>query len=148
MAHLIKLYEWIVKTESNFLDNLDESTIDAGDTYWKNLDKSCLVFLMFMVVISIVMCIGYFTTYNKMPGRHYRPTHWLVFYIATILTSSIGTGLIGYFLAKPTIKGSGWLLFDIAVGNLLYSFLIFGALSIIWWLFLPTNAYRLLKKRI
>lgn len=147
MAHLIKAYKWIVGTESKFTDSLEPSTREAGEMYWNTLDKSCLALLLYMAVLSIGMCILYFTYYNTIPGRHYRRTHWIGFYLIMAILSALGTGLLGYIMATPTVKGSGWLIFDIAVGNLLYSILAFGILSVIWWMFLPTNAYRLIKKR-
>lgn len=148
MAHLIKLYKQFTGTESEFLGNLNEATREAGDIYWRNLDKSCSAFLILMLAISIGICICYFTIYNKFPGRHYRPTHWAGFYILSALLALVGTWWLGWLLANPTVKGAGWLLFDISLGNLCYSILIFGILSVIWWLFLPTNAYRPFKKLI
>ncbi len=148
MTHLIKLYKPFVGTESKFTDALEESTKEAGEIYWRNLDKSCLAFLLLMLVVSIGICICYFTIYNKYPGRHYRLTHWGGFYILSALTAFLGTWGLGWLLAKPTVQGAGWLLLDISLGNLCYTIIIYGILSVIWWLFLPTNAYRPIKKRI
>lgn len=144
---LIGIYKWFVGTESKFVDSVAEGSQDLATSYWDSLNSACLFFILFLVVISIILCVYYFTAYNEQPHRHYRRTHWIGFYIGTVLFEFVGTAFLGYLLTKPTVKGSGFLIWEIAVGNAVYSIIIFGVLSVIWWLFLPTNAYRLIGNR-
>ena len=147
MAHLIKMYKFIVGTESKFTDALDASTQEAGEEYWHTLDKACLVLFLAMLIITIGLCVLYFTYYNNRPGRHYRVSHWVRFYVGAITASFVSTWLLSYILATPTVKGAEWLVFDIAIGNLEYSIILFLFMSIIWWRYLPTNAYRVIKRK-
>lgn len=139
---LIGVYKLFVGTESKFIDSVNEGSQDLAESFWASLNSSCLFFVLFLVVISVCLCIYYFTAYNEQPGRHYRRTHWVGFYIGTVVFMFLGTAGLGYILTNPTVKGSESLIWDIALGNAVYSIAIFGVLSFIWWLFaLPTNAY-------
>ena len=144
---LIKTYKFFVGSETKFVDSVPEGSKDIAENYWASLDNACLFFLIFLAVVSIGVCAWYFTGYNELPGRHYRRSHWIGHYIGAAIISLLGTAALGYILTNPTVKGSGWLIWDIAFGNFIYAIIIFGVLSVIWWLFLPTNAYRLIGKR-
>ena len=139
---LISIYKPFVGKEPNFVDSFPQDTQDLAEHFWASLNSSCLFFVLFLVVISVCLCIYYFTAYNEQPGRHYRRTHWVGFYIGTVVFMFLGTAVLGYILTNPTVKGFESLIWDIALGNAVYSIAIFGVLSFIWWLFaLPTNAY-------
>ena len=139
---LISIYKPFVGKEPKFVDSFPQDTQDLAVHFWASLNSSCLFFVLFLVVISVCLCIYYFTAYNEQPGRHYRRTHWVGFYIGTVVFMFLGTAVLGYILTNPTVKGFESLIWDIALGNAVYSIAIFGVLSFIWWLFaLPTNAY-------
>ena len=142
----IEAYRPFTGSEAKFLDRVPEGSQEIAENYWLSLDSKCLSFLIILIAITIIGCVSYFTVYNEQPGRHYRITHWLCFYIGTIIIVLLGTAGLGYWFCPPTINGSGELIWDIAIGNLVYSTIIFGLLSIFWWLFLPTNAYRIINK--
>lgn len=138
---LISVYKPFVGTESKFIDSVNEGSQDLAESFWANLNSSCLWFLLFLGV-SVLICIYYYTEYNEKPHRHYRRTHWVGFYIGTVVFMFLGTAGLGYILTKPSVKGSESLIWDIALGNAVYSIIIFGLLSFFWWLLaLPTNAY-------
>lgn len=144
---LISFYKFFVGTESKFVDSVTQGSQDLAERYWASLNSACLFFILFLVVMSIILCVYYFTAYNEQPRRHYRRTHWIGFYIGTVVFIFLGTAALGFLLTKPTVTGSKSLIWDIAAGNAVYSILIFGVLSVVWWLWLPTNAYRLIGKR-
>lgn len=144
---LICLYKLFVGTESKFLDKYPPETQDIAQSFWNSLNSSCLFFVIFLLGVSILFCAFYFTAYNEMPGRHYKRVHWIGFYIGTLLVSFFGTAELGYLLNNTSLNGSASLIWDIAFGNLVYSFFIYGVLSCIWFLFLPTNAYRLIGNK-
>ena len=142
----IEAYRPFTGSETKFLDRVPEGSQEIAENYWLSLDSKCLSFLIILIAITIIGCVSYFTVYNEQPGLLYRITHWLCFYIGTIIIVLLGTAGLGYWFCPPTINGSGELIWDIAIGNLVYSTIIFGLLSIFWWLFLPTNAYRIINK--
>lgn len=144
---LISFYKYFVGTESQFLDKYPPETQDIAQSFWNGLNDSCLFLILYFVLVSTILCISYFTWYNEMPGRHYKRSHWFGFYIATLLISFFGTALIGYLLNKTSLNGSAYLIWRIALGNLVYSFLLYGFLSLGWFWKLPTNAYRLIGKK-
>lgn len=144
---LINLYKPFIGTKSKFLDKYPEDSQDIADQFWNSINDSCLFFILFLIAVSIGLCIFYFWIYNEVPGRHYKRTHWLCIYLITVLLAFFGTAALGYVLTNPSLNSSSLLLWKIAFGNLLYSIAIFGLFSCIWWLFLPTNAYNPLRKR-
>lgn len=144
---LIGLYKLFVGTESEFLDKYPIETQDIAQRFWNSLNSSCLFFVMFLLAVSTLLCAFYFTAYNEMPGRHYKRNHWIGFYIGTLLVSFFGTAVLGYLLNNTSLNGSSSLIWDIAFGNLVFSILIYGVLSCIWFMFLPTNAYRLIGNK-
>lgn len=144
---LIDLYKPFVGTESKFLDSVPQGSQDIAESYWDSLNSACLFIVIFLLLASIGSCVSYFTWYNDIPGRHYKRTHWWGFFIFNAVFSVLGTAALGYILTSPTVKGSSWLIWDIALGNCIYAVAIFVILSVIWWLFLPTNAYRLIGNR-
>jgi hypothetical protein len=145
---LISFYRPFVGTEAKFLDNYtSEETQEIAQKFWNSLNSSCLFFILVLVGVSLLLCISYFTWYNEMPGRHYKPSHWFGFYIVTVLVSFFGTAALGYLLNKTSLDGSAFLIWEIAFGNLIYSILLYGLFSCFWFLWLPTNAYRLIGKK-
>lgn len=139
---LIKLYEPFVGNLAKLQDKFDEDSIDLATNYWNQLDEKCIIFVIMLAVISLGSCIAYFTVYNNMPGRHYQRMHWAMFFLLQAVAGCGFTYLVAYLFAKPTLDGTGMLIFNIALGNMVYSIFSFGILSVIWWIFLPTNAYR------
>lgn len=142
----IGIYEPFVGSETQFIDSVPEGSREIAQSYWFSLNSVCLYFIIAGLVITIGLCVYYFTAYNKIPGRHYKPIYWAGFYIGTILLTFIVTLVLGFILTKTTLNGTSTLVWNIAMGNAVYSFVLFGLLSVIWWLCLPTNAYRLLKR--
>ena len=144
---LISIYRLFVGTETKFLDRYPKDTQDIAQTFWNDLNSACLFFLILLFGVSILFCAFYFTAWNNMPRRHYRPSHWIGAYIITFLVVFFCTVALGYMLTNTSLNGSASLIWDIAFGNAVYSFIIFGLLSIAWFLWLPTNAYRLIGKK-
>lgn len=144
---LISIYRFFVGKETQFLDGYPKETQDIAQTFWNELNSACMFFLIYLFGVSILFCAFYFTAWNEMPGRHYRPSHWICAYAITLLVVFFGTAALGYMRTNTSLNGSASLIWDIALGNVVYSFFIFGLLSIVWFLWLPTNAYRLIGKK-
>lgn len=147
MMKLLDLYKPFVESESKFLDQYPQETQDIAQNFWNSLNSNCIFFVAFLLGTSILLCAFYFTVWNELPGRHYRRSHWICSYIITVLISFFGTVALGYLLCNTSLNGTAALIWDIALANLVYSFFIFGFLSVVWWLWLPTNAYRLIGNK-
>lgn len=143
---LIDLYKPFIGTESKFLDKYSQETQDIAQNFWNGLSSSCIFFVVSLLFLSVFVCVYYFTAYNNIPGRHYKRSHWVGAYVVSVLLTFFVTVALGYMLNNTALNGSGYLIWYIAFGNLIYSVIIFGILSCIWFLWLPTNAYRLIGK--
>lgn len=147
----LDLYKWIAGTKSDFIrpfqrEDLDENPLlEQAKTFWNQLENSGLVIIAIFVVIGILAAVIYYGPYNNKPGRHYRPTHWLVFLLITFLATFLFTWGIEAIMVDPKLNGAAILEMKIAIGNAVYATALFFVTSVIWCMALPTNAYRLFK---
>ena len=144
---LLELYEWIVGTQSNFTKPFqqNEALYAQAKIFWKHLESFSIIIVAIFVVLGILFTAIYYKPYNDKPGRHYRPTHWLFFLIATFVLTLLITWGFEYVAVKPSLNGAAMLEFKIALGNALYASFLFFLTSIVWCYAFPTNAYRLFK---
>lgn len=135
------IYKLFTGSKTKFEDKVGTAVADA---FWPKLDTVCIFSIIILLFVSIGFCIYYFTEYNNQPGRHYHPKHWCGFYLGTTVMTFILTVAIGYLLAKPTHEATK-LIWMTGLGNFVYSILLFGLVSCLWWLCKwPTNAYKLM----
>ena len=144
---LLDLYKPFLGSQSKFLDKYPTDSEEIAENFWRSLDDACTFFVPFLLLVSIGLCIIYFYPYNNLPGRHYKRTHWVAFYIITVLVAFLGTVILGYLRTNPSLNGSDNLIWKIAFGNLIYSIIIFGLFSCLIWLFGSTNTYNPLRKK-
>ena len=144
---LIDLYNPFVGTEGKFIDQYPPETQDLAQNFWIGLNATCPIFILVLFGVSIVLCVGYYTVWNELPGRHYRRSHWLGAYIITLLVTFFGTAAVGYAFNNTSLNGSASLIWDISIGNFIYSIVLYGLLSLGWSKWGPTNAYRLIGKK-
>lgn len=143
----LDLYEWIAGSMSNFTKPFqeNEALFNQAKSFWRHLDGSMMVVIAIFIVLGIALAITYYKPYNDKPGRHYRPTHWLIFLAITfVLTFSVTWGF-EYIAVKPVLKGAAMLEMKIALGNAIYASVLYFVTSVVWCNALPTNAYRLFK---
>lgn len=137
----------IAGTQNDFTRqfNGNEQLYNQAKAFWNGLDASMWIVVIAMIVIGIGLAAYYYTAYNNKPGRHYKPTHWIVFlgvtFIATLLVS-LG---IQYVLCPPKLNGAQTLELNIALGNSLYACIVYFVTSVVWCNAFPTNAYRIFK---
>lgn len=143
----LSFYEWITGSMSDFTRPFqeNEALYNQAKAFWRHLDSATGLTIAIFIVIGIVMAVIYYKPYNEKPGRRYKPTHWLIFLVATFLLTLLVTGLYEYIAVKPTLNGAGMLEFKVALGNALYSAVLYFLTSVAWCNFFPTNAYRLFK---
>ncbi len=145
---LLKLYEWIIGTMSDFAKQFQdkETLYNQARKFWSNLEASSIIIVGIFIVLGILMAYTYYKPFNDKPGRHYKPKYWWIFLGITFILSFLITLGAAYFMVPPKIDGSFVLELKIALANAIYSNIVYVLISWIWCQFnLPTNAYRYLK---
>lgn len=144
---LLDLYKWIAGSMSSFTKPFqeNEALFNQAKSFWRHLDGSMMVVIAIFIVLGIALAITYYKPYNDKPGRHYRPTHWLIFLAITFVLTFAVTWGFEYIAVKPVLKGAAMLEMKIAMGNAIYASVLYFVTSIVWCNALPTNAYRLFK---
>lgn len=143
----LDLYEWIVGSMSNFTKPFqeNEALFNQAKSFWRHLDGSMMIVIAIFVVLGIALAVYYYKPYNENPGRHYRPTHWLIFLAVTFVLTFAVTWGFEYIAVKPVLKGATMLETKVALGNAIYASVLYFVTSVVWCNALPTNAYRLFK---
>lgn len=143
----LDLYEWIAGSMSDFTKPFqeNEALFNQAKAFWKHLDGSMIVVIAIFVVLGIALASTYYKPYNDKPGRHYSPTHWLIFLAITFVLTFAVTWGIEYIAVKPVLKGATMLEMKVALGNAIYASVLYFITSVVWCNALPTNAYRLFK---
>lgn len=144
---LLDLYKWIAGSMSSFTKPFqeNEALFNQAKAFWRHLDGSMMVVIVIFIVLGIALAITYYKPYNDKPGRHYRPTHWLIFLAITFVLTFAVTWGFEYIAVKPVLKGAAMLEMKIAMGNAIYASVLYFVTSVVWCNALPTNAYRLFK---
>ena len=145
---LLKLYEWIIGTMSDFAKQFqeNETLYNQARKFWINLEASSIIIVGLFIVLGLIMAYTYYKPFNDKPGRHYKPKYWWIFLGITFILSFLITLGAAYFMVPPKIDGSFVLVLKIALANAIYSIIVYVLISWIWCQFnLPTNAYRYLK---
>lgn len=143
----LDLYKWIAGSMSDFTKPFqdNEALYNQAKAFWRHLDGSMLLVIAIFIILGIAIAAYYYKPYNDKPGRHYRPTYWLIFLAVTFVGTFVVTFGAEYLAVKPVLKGAAMLEIKIALCNALYASGVYLATSWVWCNFLPTNAYRLLK---
>ena len=123
----------------------NEALFNQAKAFWRHLEGSTMITISIFVVLGIALAAIYYMPYNDKPGRHYRPTHWLVFMVVTFVLTLLVTWGFEYIAVKPVLKGAFMLEFKVALGNAIYATGLYFLTSLVWCNALPTNAYRLFK---
>lgn len=145
---LLKLYEWIIGTMSDFAKQFqdNETLYNQARGFWSKLEASSIIIVGIFIALGIIMAYTYYKPFNDKPGRHYKPKYWVIFLGITSILSFLVTLGAAYFMVPPKIDGSFVLELKIALANAIYSIIVYVLISWIWCQFnLPTNAYRYLK---
>ena len=145
---LLKLYEWIIGTMSDFARQFQDSEnlYNQARKFWSNLEASSIIIVGIFIVLGLIMAYTYYKPFNDKPGRHYKPKYWWIFLGITFILSFLVTLGAAYFMVPPKIEGTFILELKLALANAIYSGIVYVIISWIWCQFnLPTNAYRYLK---
>lgn len=146
--NLISIF-FLLPSKGKFLQNFaqNEQLKGQAEQVWRRLDDLSLILLIITVFIGIGLSVYYYTSYNEMPGRHYKVKHWGIWAAIAFALSLVGTVLIEYFGIKTNIKsGLTSLYWLCALNNAIYCFILYFFTSLVWCNFFCTNAYKFLKK--
>lgn len=144
---LLTLYRWFIGTMHQFISQYqnNETFYNQARTFWNNLESKSLFVIIIFIIAGIAFAAYYYTGFNNMPGRHYKPKYWWIFMAVTFVIALLFTFLFLYFAVPPSLNNSGWLEFKLSLGNALYATVIYAITSLVWCNAFPTNAYRYLK---
>lgn len=145
----LEIYKWIAGSKNDFtkpFKNPDNYALyDQAKTFWEQLNQWSVIIIAIFIIVGIALAWGYYKPYNEYPRRHYLPSHWLVFCVATIILSFVITLGFECLIATPKLKGAFILELRIALGNAIYAFVVYFITSIVWCNWLSTNAYPIFK---
>lgn len=145
---LLKLYSWIAGNMADFTKPYtgNKALYAQARAFWNKLENSSTLIVLIFLVLGIAMTAYYYTSYNNRPGRHYTPKHWLIMLVATIVLTFLVTFGFESLTLKTSIIEATMLELKIAIGNAIYSGIIYLLTSIVWCNSpLPTNAYKIFK---
>lgn len=144
---LLGFYEWFAGSMSNFTRPFqeNEALFNQAKAFWRHLDDSMMIGLIIFLVFGLALAATYYKPYNDKPGRHYKPTHWLIFLVITFIFTFAVTFGFEYIAVKPVLKGATMLEMKVALCNAIYASGWFLVVSIVWCNWGSTNAYRLFK---
>lgn len=144
---LLDLYQCFAGTKSDFTKPFqeNEALFSQAKSFWSHLEGSMIFVIAIFIVLGISLAYTYYKPYNESPGRHYKPSHWLVFLAITFFATLLITWGFEYIAVKPVLKGAGMLEFKIAILNAIYSSALYFAVSFIWCNWGTTNAYKYFK---
>ena len=144
----LSFYKWIAGSMTDFVNQFknNEALYNQARAYWSKLESSSSIIFIIFLVLGILMAVIYYQPYNNRPGRHYTPIHWIVFLAITFILTFFVTWGFEYIAVPPKLDGAAMLQVKIAICNALYASGLYVVVSLFWCLFLPTNAYRLIKK--
>ena len=144
---LFTLYKWIAGSQNDFTRQFqdNEQLYNQARLFWNNIGGSLWIVLGCALILGIGIAAYYYTIYNNVPGRHYKPLKWLIFLLITFIVTIVISVVIESLLCDPKLKGAWNLELMISVGNSLYACLIYIFTSVIWCNVGPTNAYRIFK---
>ena len=147
---LLELYRPFAGSKTDFIKPFrdNDSLYYQAISFWNSLENVSVIILLIGVVMGSALAAYYYTIYNNSPGRHYKPWHWLLWMVITLLSVFLLTWLFELLAVKPKLDGAFVLEGKIAFGNALYAVLLYLLISYVWCMALPTNAYRFLSNGV
>ncbi len=142
------LYWWINQKE--FLRNFseDETKLQQARRFWKSLEETDLGVWIAIILLTGIVCVSYYTWFNKIfrPfGYHYRRRYWVGALLVCWILLFACICYIDQSVLYVGLTDSNDILWTRRISAILLSTCIYGLLSLICCLWLPTNAYRWVK---
>jgi len=142
------LYGWWVGKKAAFVNSFgeNEQLRAQAETFWRHLESGTLFYILAFIIVAVLLAYLYFKPFNDMPGRHFRPRYWVIFGVISMVASFVLTLGIAYFTAAPKLQGTWPIELKLSLANCVYTGLLyFTVVSICFWNFSKTNAYKFIK---
>lgn len=123
---------------AKYADN--ETAKKVATKLWNSLDSQSWYLLLIMIAITIIVALLYFFPFNNRPGRHYLPKYWCSFGLGALFATFFAT-IIECHIAVNNVGFDYSLLFNVAITNALYAFIIYVIISFLIFRSGRSNAY-------
>lgn len=149
MMNVLNVMCWWIN-QKEFLRNFseDETRLQQARRFWKSLEETDLEVWIAIIGLTGIVCVSYYTWFNKIfrPfGYHYRRRYWVGALLVCWILLFACIFYIDQSVLYVGLSGSNDILWTRRVSAIGWSTCIYILLSIIWCLWLPTNAYRWVK---
>lgn len=137
------LYYWIIGKKAAFVNSFgdNEQLRAQAQAFWKHLESGTWFYLIAFIVIAALFAYLYYKPYNNLPGRHFRPRHWVIFGVISLIVTFLVTLLLAYLMATPKLPGAFVIELKIAFANMIYAAGVYLLCSLAFCLSGKTNAY-------
>lgn len=145
---MLNVYNWGLPNQAEHLARYkdNEPLYNMVRSLWNSLDSASMFFVAVVIIVAVIAACCYYYGYNKLPGRKYRISHWVIWLGITAVLSAFLTMVIGNAMVSSTLKDKFEFILRISLINGLYASIIYFMTSfIICNLPYSTNAYRFLK---
>jgi hypothetical protein len=145
---LFNIYTLFTGSMNDFVNKFkdNEAVYNQAKMFWKTLEGNAILYWGVFIAFGIILAALYYTWFNNMPGRHYKPKWWWLFMLVEfVITLFVTYGLVQH-LVPARVQGAVGIEWRLAIGNAIYSAVFYLIVSCAWCIFLPTNAYRFIKK--
>ena len=148
MGMLNFLYGWVLPNKQHYINGYknNEQHYSMARSLWDSLESASIYFLLVAIVFAILLACCYYYGYNKLPGRKYKISHWVIWIGITAVVTILLTMVLGNVMVSSTLKEQVGFILRISLINGLYASVVYFIVSFfICNLPVPTNAYRFLK---
>ena len=145
---MFDFYDWVLPNQAQHLNMYKdtESLYNFARNLWNSLDSISIYFFVAACAIAFGCALYYYYGYNKLPGRKYRISHWVIWLGITFAATFIATFILGYALVSSPLKETTGFLLRLSLINGGYALPVYFLVSfVICNLPVRTNAYRFLK---
>lgn len=143
---LTLLYNLFTPNKSKYRDILPDDIKEKATLLFNSMNNCETWLFLSCILIVLITGISYFTWYNntvKPWGYHYRKRHWAGWFVIAIIINIISSWVIcNITLDMLTLPGTSEFITWYVIGNSCYTIIFYGILSLVWYNWLPTNAYR------
>ncbi len=144
---LFKIYQWASGTKAEFAQTFGDNEYlrKPADNFWRSLENSALWLILIFLILGIFCSVSYYTWYNNLPGRHYKPLHWVGWLIVCCISAFLISIGVEFLLLKTNLDNAGIVISKVSLCNALYASGVYFLISLVWCNCFTTNACKFLK---
>lgn len=140
---MFDIHTWAAGTLSDFARPFKENEVlyNQARAFWHTLEGCSLGLTIVSVLIAFGLAWLYYIPFNNQPGRHYKPSYWGRFFVATFLVTFVFSIFLEIIMAGHRLDGAIRAELMIAGINSLYALLFYLLASFLFCKCSKTNAY-------